>query len=151
MSSGLERESLRLGGVVAKLILEPGNPHDFEDLEAFAESLRTADPELEVAVVRRSERGYGVTLLEVLNVWWDVVEAISNIGGAYAVFDLVVDYAKARWRKDREEHGDRARPRSVTLYGPDGRPIKSVRIQGPDGEPITEALPEPRDKPNTPG
>jgi hypothetical protein len=56
-----------------RLLLGPGNPYDLTsgELEELADLLRDESPELRVEISRPSERAYGVTFWEVLNIWAD--------------------------------------------------------------------------------
>lgn len=131
---------------MATIRLEPGNPHDFtqRELEDLACEIQERES-VEVEVRLRPERGYGVTFSEVLDVVMTTAETAADVGGAYAFFDLVVEWAKARWKRDRDEHDDaEPRPRAVTLYDAKGNPIRAVVIEAPDGEPAETEEPRRR-------
>jgi hypothetical protein len=131
---------------MVSVILDPGNPLDFSesDLNELAGRLK-AQHEAEVEIVPRPERGYGVTFHEVMNIWVNVTGIAGGTATGVAILRSVAKWARERWHKDRDEHpGSRPRPRSVTLYGPDGRAIKTIEIDEPSGEPIER---EPNDLP----
>lgn len=134
---------------MTRITLDPGNPLDFTeaDLQALAEELRRQDPALDVEVRIRPEHGYGVTLTEVLRVIVDAAGVAADVGGTLAFADIVIEWAKARWRKDRDDHPDsEPRERAVIIYDADGRPLRTVRIEGPDAHVVegddTAPLPE---------
>jgi hypothetical protein len=117
---------------VSRIILEPGNPFDFDgELEELAEELRSKTGKTTV-VARRPEHGYGVSLHEVLHIWvvW------NNLGGpaATALLLAVTGWAVRRWKQDQAKHPDRPRPRSVIIWGSNGRPLKSITVDKQDGD-----------------
>ena len=127
------------------ILIRPGNPYDFtnSELESLAEELRAADPTLDITVEARSERGYGVSP-------WEVVELIATAGGATEAVrqsaravSATVSWARRRWNKDRDDHpGEPPRPRSVRLrFGPDRSIARDISIDLPHGEP-EEKTPE---------
>ena len=126
---------------MSRIILEPANPFDFEDgdLEKLADELRNVAGKATV-VARRPEHGYGVSFNEVLHVWivW------NQLGGpaASAVVIAVTKLAVSRWKRDRARHPDKTRPRSVTIWGPNGKPLKSITVDAEEGD-----EPEVRDNP----
>jgi hypothetical protein len=123
-----------------EVLIRPANPYDYtaEELEELAGLIRDADPDLVVSIDGRSERGYGVTP-------WEVVEVVATVGGAAGAlqmtaqgFRAAVAWARRRWVKDRSDHPtEPPRPRSVRLlYGPDGSVLSQISIDLPDGEPL---------------
>jgi hypothetical protein len=137
---------------MTQVIIEPGNPNDFtaDELDELARSLCSADSSLDVRTAIRPERGYGVTLDEVLNIWVEATSGITGTVGVGVIITTVVKWAKERWRKDRDQHdGHTPRARVLPFYGPDGTVMKQVRIDIPDGEPQEQpsARYEPRRKP----
>jgi hypothetical protein len=124
-----------------RLLLGPGNPYDLTsgELEELADLLRDESPELRVEISRPSERAYGVTFWEVLNIWADAAEAGGGTGLAIAAFWRAAKWAQGRWQRDREQSTQTPRPRSVTLFGPNGEALKSVLIEGPEGTPVEDS------------
>lgn len=118
---------------MSRIILEPGNPFDFDDdaLDELARELHAASGKATV-VARRPEHGYGVTFNEVLHVWvvW------NNLGGPYAVGLVLAvrKWAVKRWKADRAAHPDQPRPRSVTIWGANGKPLKSIKVDLGEGD-----------------
>ena len=101
------------------------------------ESILAADPEVAVEVVMPEERGYGVTLHEVLRIWTEVKESENAIFQTVVGVKLAVEWMRKRWQKDSDDHpGQRPRPRSVLIYGPNGEPLERVQIDLPAGQPI---------------
>jgi hypothetical protein len=107
------------------------------ELEQLLTELRAADPGVTVTLDPRSERGYGVSP-------WEVIEIVATAGGAAAAVQLsvtsvraAVAWARKRWTKDKEAHPHLPpRPRSIrVIYGPDGSVLKVVSIDLPEGEP----------------
>jgi hypothetical protein len=123
------------------LLIRPGNPYDFEDggLQTLADEIRAADTDIVIDIDPRSERGYGVTP-------WEVVEIVATIGGAAEAVRLTaksvsvaVAWMRRRWQKDCGEHaGQPPRPRSVLLLLPDRTLLRKISIDLPDGEPTEE-------------
>jgi hypothetical protein len=109
------------------ILLEPGNPFDFDraDLEELAASLsQLTDTPARVAI--RDERGYGVTAMEVLHVWLPDADALVN---AAMLLSHLTNWAKDRQHRERRDHPDEpVRTRYVDLLGPDGTAISRVEI-----------------------
>ncbi|MER8116464.1 hypothetical protein [Streptomyces sp. NPDC094031] len=114
------------------------NPYDFDsaELEEVAQIIRAAASELDVQVMERSERGYGVNAGETLDLLLNttITSAIS------IAMPALVAWARARWKHEREEHPELPpRQRSVRIiYGPTGEVLRSVVVDLPDGEPSEE-------------
>lgn len=120
-----------------RLILEPGNPHDLDraTLDDLAAELRGVSPEYAVDVFVGEERGYGVTLSEVLRIYMEAGDVAGNTAALLAPFFAAAEWARRRWHRDLKDAPDQnPRPRAVTLYGPDGEALRSVKIDLPDGE-----------------
>lgn len=122
------------------VLLEPGNPYDLtpEELEELREEIIREFPDAEVQVAIRPERGYGVTLHEVLYIWDVTTDIVGDITTVATPFAAAVAWARRRARKDREQHGSNTRPRTVVLLGPDGKTVKQVVIEDADAEPTVE-------------
>jgi hypothetical protein len=134
---------------MSRLILEPGNPHDFEahELEELAAELH-AQTRKGVDVALRAERGYGGPLHEVLHVWipWKALEGAA----AAQVVNLLVSWLKKRWKKDDAQHPGQARPRSLLVWTTNGRCSSVIVVDyGEDGEPAV-ATKEPEDSDKRP-
>lgn len=124
-----------------RIVVEPGNPYDFtrDELDALRREIEATDGSLEVILDVREERGYGVTLHEVIRLVWEGTEDISTAGGAVSAFAIAVKLAKARWWKAKNEQPTQApRPRSVTLYNARGNPVKAIVVDEPNGEAIQD-------------
>jgi hypothetical protein len=133
------------------VMLEPGNPRDFQEaeLDQLARELQD-EYEIEVEIAARPERGYGVTLHEVIHLWVDIAEIAGGMATGLALLRTVGKWARERWQRDRDEHpGSKPRPRTVTLYDAKGRPLKRIRIDLPVGEALEEepSNEEPRTRP----
>jgi hypothetical protein len=129
-----------------RIVVEPGNPYDFtrDALDALRREIELTDGSLEVVLDVREERGYGVTLHEVIRLVWEGTEDISTAGGAVSAFAIAVKLAKARWWKAKNEHPAQSpRPRSVTLYDARGNPVKAIVIDEPNGEAAQDEAGEP--------
>jgi hypothetical protein len=96
-----------------------GNPSDLSDEEMLRleNVLRGAGVE-SVERAERPRRGYAVT-------WWQVVGIYVGARAGDALISAVVT-AVVDWTKERFE--SRARPQSVTIYGPDGDVIKAIEV-----------------------
>lgn len=119
---------------LSPVIIAAGNPHDIaiEDLQDLATQVATVTG-LEVEVRQTKEYGAGVTLWEVLRVWLPDQQLIE--GALYAsLVTVLTSWFKARFKKP---HG-RQRKKSVTIYGPDGSPLRHITIAEEVAEPSDE-------------
>src|SRR4051794_13622779 len=100
---------------VTELIVRPGNPFDFDDgeLEGLATKIRESDPSVAVTVSVETERGYGVTPVEVIELVAATTSAAGGLTAAVRALKVTVDWARDRWRRDRHQHPTAPRPRSV--------------------------------------
>jgi hypothetical protein len=124
-----------------RVIVEPGNPFDFDEneLEELAEEIRRADSIASVDLAKRPEHGYGVTLIEVLNLYLEVYGATGTAWATLKAVKGSVEWLKRRWQKDREDNPEEGpRPRSLRVYDENGKLLGSVKIDEPDGEPTEE-------------
>lgn len=131
-----------------KVMLEPGNPFDFDDdeLDELADQIRRLEPGDIVNVAKRPEHGYGVTLIEVLNLYLEISGAAGTVWGTIKAVRKSVEWLQQRWRKDSKDNPDeRPRPRSLLVYDENGKLIGSVRIDEPNGEAVED------DSDNEPG
>ncbi len=122
-----------------KVTISPGNPHDFSEgeLEKLAQEIQQQTDDVTATVSIPLERGYGVTLHEVINLTVEVGKDIVALRVAYAVLQSIVLWARKRWQQDRQNRPDsKPRPRTITLWDGTGKAVKSVEINLPDGEPI---------------
>lgn len=130
---------------MADIIIRPGNPYDFtaDELSELLTLLRSDQASESIEVELLTERGYGVSP-------WEIIEIIGAIGGAAETVKLsavmvhrATAWARERWQKDRSEHpNEPPRPRGVRLiYGPDGSVLRAISIDLPDGEPTEEEPP----------
>ena len=122
-------------------ILEPGNPYDFSqsELEGLRAEIEAQFDDARVELARRPERGYGVTLHEVLAVWDLATDIVGDVTTVAGPIGLIVSWMRRRSRKERDEHPDsQPRPRTIEILGPDGRVLKTVVIEDPDAEPHVE-------------
>src|ERR1035441_6424428 len=121
------------------ILLDPANPNDFDESELaeLAEMLRSDVPGVDAVPALREEEGYGGPLGEVVYLWllWaSFLNTIDPVWKTIEIADAAVGWARARWRRDHETNGDRARSRTIVLCDKHGRVIESVRIDLPDGE-----------------
>lgn len=125
---------------IRRVIIEPGNPYDFsaEELEELRQEIAQDCSIAEVQLAVRPERGYGVTLHEVLYIWDIGTDIVGDITTVATPFAAAVAWARRRARKDRELHGAKARPRTVALLGPHGRILKQVVIDDPDIDSVVD-------------
>lgn len=123
---------------MAKVIIELSNPYDLSASEEqdMLRALAEVAPEAEVHVARRPEEGYGVGLEAIFHVFVENPELATTAFGAIACL--------VRWLRRRSR--DDSRRRTVTIYGPDGEPLKSVRIDA-SGDTTEEPPPTERRQP----
>lgn len=117
---------------MSSILVKPGNPHDFssEELDDLRQHLAREAPEADVVVESRDERGYGVTLYEVVQVIADV----RGAGGDYVIAAVIL-WMRRRWKRDKEQ-GKRPRPRSIIILDPEGNRLRSYDIDEPEGEAV---------------
>jgi len=95
-------------------------------LETLIGNLRQLDLDGEIAY--RPPTGAGVSWYEMTAIYLGA-KAVDAATGH--VVDRVIDAVLSRavdWAKARMDNEGTARPQSITLYGPDGKPLKSVRV-----------------------
>jgi hypothetical protein len=125
-----------------KVILDPGNPFDFDDdeLNDLADQIRRLEPDDIVTVAKRPEHGYGVTLIEVLNLYLDIAGAAGTVLGTIKAVRQSVEWLQQRWRKDSEDNPEQGpRPRSLCVYDENGKLLGRVRIDEPNGEAVGDS------------
>jgi hypothetical protein len=113
---------------VDTIIVQPRYPNDPLPavMATFVRAISEAVPDCEVVTVLNEPHGHQVSPHEIILVW--VPAAISTAVGITTIIDKVRIWLKERHREDRG-----MRPRSVKLYGPDGRLLKVLSIdQGID-------------------
>jgi hypothetical protein len=128
--------------MAAHYILEPGNPDDFsqDELEELRIEIEREFEGARVEVTLRPERGYGVTLEEVLVVWDVATDLVGDVTTVAGPIGFIIGWMRRRSRRERDEHPDsRPRPRTIQIYGPDGKALKRVVIEDPEAEPRIEA------------
>jgi hypothetical protein len=77
--------------------------------------------------------------------WWELVdlwlpdELIQDTVLPAIVAECVrtfAEWARARMRRARQEEADRqAAPQHLTIFGPNGKPLKTMLVEGEDEEP----------------
>lgn len=124
-----------------KIVVEPGDPFDFDDdeLHELADRIRRSEPGGIVDVAKRPEHGYGVTLIEVLNLYLEIYGATGTAWGTIKAVRGSVEWLQQRWRKDSEDNPEeRPRPRSLRVYDENGKLIGRVWIEEPNGEAVED-------------
>jgi hypothetical protein len=133
--------------VTEQILLQSTNPvrPDPADVAGLASQLsnelgyqaKTVDPRTAPEGTR------AVTWWEVLHIWLPAgaislgVTAVEALIGK--LIDVFVEWARTRMREYEEEHtGLQAPPQHVTIYGPDGKPLRKVTLHNPIGEPEIE-------------
>jgi len=121
-----------------RVVLEPGNPFDLteDDLGKLKQDVEAAEASASVRVYKRDERGYGVTLIEVINVFIAAGEVVGAGYGLGQAGKAVIDFMKNRWNRDKTDHpGQSPRPRSIRFYDEEGNLLRTINIDEPDGDP----------------
>lgn len=120
------------------LVLRPKDPNDVnpEELETFATELRLALSEVAPDGLVRVDAGadehrIGVTFIEIVNV---AIEGTEGIASLIAITQAITSTAR-NWLKKRSVQKMDRRPRSVCIYGPDGKVISRVTLDDGDDEP----------------
>lgn len=116
---------------MATVRIQPSNPHDFnsEELADLMNEVHSRVDGVDIDIQEKVERGYGVTLYEVIQVIADVRGA-----GGDLVLIAVAEWLRRRWKRDKDA-GRNPRPRAAELLDLEGNKLKSVEIDEPDGEP----------------
>jgi hypothetical protein len=131
---------------MTKILIEPQNPLDLrpEALADLVDAVRDIDSAFEIQFAAHEQRGYGVTLWEVLFIWIGGKVAETTID---SITNSAIDWAKRRFNVPNKGH----RPKSITILGPDGRAVRRIKLDpktrepdldGPDEEDVS-----PRTKP----
>jgi hypothetical protein len=131
---------------VPSIIIEPGSPHftESENLELLASSLRLRSADTGVIIAPPTEqRGYAVTLWEVVHVWvpWQELSLVA----AGWVLDEAKGWVKGRVQKSRTEKEKSqkenpnawiiVRPTAVNIYNVNGDILTTIKQEASDGEP----------------
>jgi hypothetical protein len=108
--------------------LRAANPYDFtpDELSEVAALVQGAAPTLDVQVWDRTERGYGVSAGETLDLLID-----STLTSAVTIaLQAAVDWMRERTRRERDEHPELPpRERTVrVLHGPNGEVLSRVTV-----------------------
>ena len=132
--------------MVPNIIIETGSPYftEREDLESLASSLRSRSVDTDVIIAPPGEqRGYAVTLWEVVHVWipW---EELSLVAAGW-VLDETKDWVKGRLQKSRAEKEKSqeensnvwhiVRPTAVNIYNVNGDILTKIEQKASDEEP----------------
>ncbi|CAO5172135.1 conserved hypothetical protein [Frankia sp. AiPs1] len=118
------------------MIIQPGNPYDFTngDLQDLVKLIQKTIPDLSVEIDRKPERGYGVTLIEVLNIWLQVADGATATVGTIGLVGAIKQWIQARRMQAERDHPEsQPRPVSVTVHGADGAILCTLTIEGSDG------------------
>jgi hypothetical protein len=121
-----------------RVVVRPKDSRDVlpAELEPLAQELREAladvAPSLEVHIdADEDEHRVGVTFIEVVHI---ALEGLGGVASLVAIKDAVSGVC-ARWMQRRSVQKNDRRPRSVSIYGPDGRIIRRVELEGAEDEP----------------
>jgi hypothetical protein len=109
---------------MATVIVQPRYPNDPlpEVVTTFVNALSVAVSDCDVVAVVEEPHGHQVSPHEIIFVW---VPAIASTAASVAV---IVEKVSA-WLKRRHDDDMGVRPRSVKLYGPDGRLLKELSMK----------------------
>jgi hypothetical protein len=106
------------------VIVQPRYPNDPLPavMATFVHAISEAATDCDVVTVLNEPHGHQVSPHEIIWVW--LPSAISTAVGITTIVGKVRGWLKERHREDRG-----MRPRSVKLYGPDGRLLKVLSIE----------------------
>lgn len=117
---------------MSEILLEPGNPLSLrrEKLQHVIDAIESCDPSYHVHLAYNDQRGYGVTWWEVLHVWvpWTTI----GTAAAKKLVEILIDWARHKLAGAEENK----RPRSVTIYGPDGKILTRIEVDSKSEEKI---------------
>lgn len=138
--------------IVGDVIIDPGNPFDFEEAELaeLIEQLQAVEPGAEFAAHFREETEYGGAFTEVLHVWTSVDDFVNQNWQTIALIAMVVRWLRERWKRDRAADPKRPRPRSARVYDREQRQAFEIFIDLPHGEPVARPIDNPRHSHNRP-
>lgn len=123
---------------MTEILIRPANPFDFEpeELEELANRLREAEPSLDIRVDVQTERGYGVTPYEVIQIIATTGNAAVILAAGAKTLNRTIKWTRDRWQKDKDNHpGESPRPRVIEVIDQDGHVLTSIKIDIPDGDP----------------
>ncbi len=126
-----------------QILLQPGNPDDFEpeDFQELIDALRKLDQGYEVRLAYNEQIGHRVTWAEAITLWLSIAADAITI---MAIVGQGIAWAQAGFEKEKKEQVQQAiesgeampdvryRPKYITIYGPDGNVLKSVVKRNPD-------------------
>lgn len=115
------------------------NPNRLEALEELIDELRENDCDAQITY--RPPTGLGILLHEAINL------AIGYVGMRTAETTIstivskvesgAIDWVKNRFRKSAE-NGDFERKKTITIFGPDGKPLKRIKADSADDIEVTD-------------
>jgi GNAT superfamily N-acetyltransferase len=128
--------------ITGQVIIDPGNPFDFEEEEIaeLIQELQASEPDAEVLAHFREETEYGGALMEVLHVWTSVADFVNQNWETIGIVATVVNWLRKRWQRDKAANPERPRPRSALIYDQEQRLVFSIVIDLPTGEPVVEQV-----------
>lgn len=106
------------------IIVQPRYPNDPLPavMATFVRAISEAATDCDVVTVLHEPHGHQISPHEIIFVW--VPAAITTATGIMVIVDRV-----RKWLKDRHREDAGRRPRSVKLYGPDGRLLKILSVK----------------------
>jgi len=118
---------------MSTVIVQPRYPNDPlpEVVTTFIGELALAVPDCDVVTVVEEPHGHQVSPHEIVFVWLPAIA--STAASVVAIVAKVSEWLSRRHATDMG-----VRPRSVKLYGPDGRLLKELSMKHGMGSPVQE-------------
>jgi hypothetical protein len=95
-------------------------------------------------ITYRPPSGYGVTLYQTIMLYIELKAADAAIGDVTKqAVDSVINWVKGLFKRDREQaeaEGETVvwRKKIITIYGPDGKPLKRIKVDSEDEIEVTD-------------
>jgi hypothetical protein len=90
-------------------------------------------------ITYRPPTGRGITLYETIGLYIALRAADASIGNVVTqVETAAINWAKARFRRKRDDDESSERKKIITIYGPNGNPIKKIKVDSADDIEVTD-------------
>ncbi len=90
-------------------------------------------------ITYRPPTGRGITLYETIGLYIALQAADATIGGVVTSLEAAaITWANNRFKRKREKDEGTERPKIITIYGPDNKPIKKIKVDSADDIEVTD-------------
>lgn len=105
---------------MSKVIVTIQTSSKLEDIENLAQSIRDENPTLDVRASEDKRVGFGTPIWEIVAIFIALEIASNVISDVYE--------ASKKWAIARLESGENKQPKFITIFGPEGVPVKATLI-----------------------